>query len=390
MDNTTDYLRTLADVYREPEPVSCVYVDMSVDTADPPQVERARSHSAVDALRRAGAPDADIEAVVEALTEAEGVPSPVTVFSVVRGGEALLTEVIRSTPADAESVSFGRVPDLSPAVKHALTAFSYLVVETAREGGRVTLFQVGKAAPETSEYVEGRTDSLHKPKRGAGSRNEHTQDHVEEIWKQTQSEVATTIDHLVRRHRPRLLVVAGDIRARQLLADELSHEAKAILVVEPTDTEPEGASDERLTERIDAEIERIVRADEEAITDLINLHEGRGDNLAELTVGGVVHALASAQVDALLIDDARLADRELLALDDAPWVASTPEDALTARILGRVPARSALLRAALLTDARVYFTREAGLDDHPLTLPGEAAVAALLRWQTGPAVPAAS
>ncbi len=52
--------------------------------------------------------------------------------------------------------------------------------------------------------------------------------------------------------------------------------------------------------------------------------------------------------------------------------------------------RSALLRAALLTDARVYFTREAGLDEHPLTLPGGAAVAALLRWQTGPAVPNAS
>ena len=390
MDNTTDYLRTLADIYREPQPVSCVYVDMSVDTADPPKVERARSHSAVGGLRRAGAPDADIEAVIEALTEAEGVPSPVTVFSAVRRGEALLTEVIRSTPVDAESASFGRVPDLSPAVKHALTAFSYLVVETAREGGRVTLFQVGKATPETSEYVEGRTDSLHKPKRGAGFFNEHTQDHVEEIWKQTQSELATAIDHLVRRHRPRLLVVAGDIRARQLLAEELSHEAKAILVVEPTDTAPDGASDERLNERIDAEIERIVRSDEEAIADLIHLHDGRGDNLAELTLGGVVHALASAQVDALLIDDARLAERELLALDDAPWVASTPEDALTAGILAKVPARAALLRAALLTDARVYFTREAGLDEHPLTLPGESAVAALLRWPTGPSVPSAS
>jgi len=387
VNSTTDYLRTLADIYREPEPVACAYVDMSVDTADPPQIEGGRAHSVADALRRAGAPQADIDAVVEGLSEAEGVPSPVTVLCVARRGEALLTEVIRSTPVDAESATYDRVPDLSPAVKHALTAFSYLVVETARDGGRVTLFQVGKAAPEASEYVEGRTDTLHKPKRGGGWRNDHFQNHVEEIWKQTQSELATTIDQLVRRHRPRLLVVAGDIRARQLLAEELSSEAKAILIVEPTDTEPDGASDEKLTARIDAEIERIVRADEEAIADLIRLHEGRGDNLSERTVGGVVHALASAQVDALLIDDARLADRELLALDDAPWVASTPEDALTAGILAKVPARSALLRAALLTDARVYFTREAGLDEHPLTLPGDAAVAALLRWPTGPAVP---
>jgi hypothetical protein len=312
------------------------------------------------------------------------------VFGLVRDGEIRLSEVIRATPVDTQGVSYDQVPDLTPVVKHALTAFPYLVVETARDGGEISLYRVGSAAPDEEEHVQGDfTSDLHKPKRGGGWRNDHIQKHAEEDWKHNQAELAEAVDTLVQRYRPRLLVVAGDIRARQLLAEKLSHEARAILSIEPTDTEPADASDDRLNERIDAQVERIVRADEQAIADLIALHEGRGDNQAELTVGGVVNALAAAQVDTLLIDDSRLGDRELLALDDAPWIAATPEDALTASVVAAVPARVALLRAALLTDAHVYFTRPSGIDDEPLTLPAGAAVAALLRWPTGPAVPSA-
>ncbi|MCC2659502.1 MAG: hypothetical protein K0R37_276, partial [Arthrobacter sp.] len=50
------------------------------------------------------------------------------------------------------------------------------------------------------------------------------------------------------------------------------------------------------------------------------------------------------------------------------------------QILGQAPAASALIRAAVLTDADVELV--------PITaIPGRANAAALLRWNTGPAVP---
>lgn len=387
MDHSTTYLHALAEIYREPGPYSTVYLDLSRDTGNPHEVTEERRASVDDTLVKAGAPAADIAAIGEVLSDADGVADPVTVFGVVRDGEVVLSEVVRTTPVDLESISYGPLPDLTPAVKHALSAFPYLVVETSREGGEISLYRVGVSASAAQQSVSGDSDDIHKPKKGGGLWGDHIDRHVEEVWKRNQSELAAAVNAAVDRYRPRLVVVAGDIRARALLGDALSPAARAVLTTEPSDPVPFDASDARLAEWVDAEVERIVRDDEKSIADLIALHEGRGDNRAELTVGGIVHALESAQVDALLIDDAALGDRELLALDGAPWIATAPEDALTASIIAKVPARLALLRAALLTDARVYYTREAGLDDDPLTLPEGAAAAALLRWQTGPPVP---
>ncbi|WP_066038765.1 baeRF2 domain-containing protein [Herbiconiux solani] len=387
MSTASPLLRALADVYRQPGDYSTVYFDLSLDTGDPPQAAEERRRSIADMLGRAGAPQEDVDAVIDVLAGAEGMPSPVTAFALVRDGEVVVEDLITATPLDQESVTYGPLPDLVPLLKHAADSFHYLVVETARDGATITLRRVGRAEPDQKTRQQGRTDTLHASKSGGGWRQDYFQRHAEEIWRRTQSEVATTIDSLVQRYRPRLIVVTGDIRARQLLIDELSTEAQGVVRVQASDQEAEGADRSRLEAFIDEEIGAIIRADEEAVAELVREHEGRGDNRAELTVGGVVHALASAQVETLLIDESRLGDREVLALDGPPWVATAPEEALTAGILGSVPARLGLVRAALVTDARVFFARERGSDDEPVALPEGAAVAALLRWTTGPAVP---
>jgi hypothetical protein len=88
-------------------------------------------------------------------------------------------------------------------------------------------------------------------------------------------------------------------------------------------------------------------------------------------------------VDVLILNDAALTERTLLALDSEPWIATAEEESLAANVLGKVPAPAALLRAAALTDARVL------LVPGPV-LPEGVDVAALLRWPTGPAAPASS
>jgi predicted NBD/HSP70 family sugar kinase len=406
---TTD---TLADIFRTGGNWSEVYLDVSVDTGDPTQVSATRAESVVDTLRRAGAPESDLETIHDILRQDPGVPSPVCRYLLVQDGRAVLNQIITGLPVEAEYTTYGPVPNVIPLLKHKPEALSYVVVETSRDGGEVRLFQAGEAEAVSEDHVKGRKDrfSLHKAKSG-GWRQSHNQSHAEEVWKQAQSELATTIENIVQKYRPRFIVVAGDPRAQQLLAGQLSPESQAILVVEPTNTRADGASDDALVERINEELERALERETNEAVDTLATHLGRGDNTVELSAGAIVMALASAQVDTLILDTAKLDDNTLLALDAEPWIASAPEDTLNATVLEEVPAAVAMVRAALLTDATVLFidSREdpdfaadtdenssaagdADADaetdaDTAAVLPQDAGVAALLRWRTGPPVP---
>lgn len=407
---TTD---TLAGIFRTGGNWSEVYFDVSVDTGDPTQVTATRAESVSDTLRRAGAPDSDVEAVERIMREDLGVSGPACRFILVQDGAVAVNQVLVGVPVEEEVVSYGPVPNVVPLLRHKPEGLSYLVVETSREGGEVRLYRAGEADAVTEDEVRGKSDrfSLHKAKAG-GWRQSHNQSHAEEIWKQTQSDLATSIDDIVRKHRPRLLVVAGDVRATQLLAEQLSTESQAILSVEPTNTRADGASDDALVDHINEELERVLEEDTIDAVDKLAIHKGRGDNTVETSAGAIVMALASAQVDTLILDTARIGDNTLLALDAEPWIASAPEETLGAAVLGDVPASVAMVRAALLTDAKVLFIDPAHTADDDIAddadanadedvdtdrdedsdvdaaeLPEGIPVAALLRWRTGPPVP---
>jgi hypothetical protein len=385
MTATTTSNSTLSSIARDPGPWSQAYLDVSVDTADPPGVVEQRITSVGDALRRAGAPDADVAAVTAALDADAPAPSPLCHFVLARRGEVVVDEWMPGIASEPELVSFGPVPDLTPLLERQAADFSFVVVETERDGGEIRLYRVGAPGVDDEQHVQGRTDTLHAVKTG-GWRQSRLQSHAREIWRQTQSQLAGAVDEVVRRERPRLLVIAGDIRARHLLEDELSAESRAILVVEPTDTRAPGSDQSALTDRVEAEIQRILAADKAEVLDRVAMHEGRGDQLVTTRFGEVVRALASAQVDTLLLDADRLGDRTVLALDREPWIATAPEDALEAQTLATVPARVGLVRAAVLTDARVLHADSVSVPDgaDAVQLPGDAPAAAVLRWPLGP------
>jgi hypothetical protein len=388
-DRATQANHSLARIYREGGNFSEVYLDMSVDTSDPPGVQEERRKSVLDALAKAGAPQADLDAVSEALTTSETAQSPVSLYVLVKDGKIEFEELLRGIVVGTERVTYGPVPDVTPVLRTHALDFPYLVVETSRDGGEMRLHRGVSPTAESEERVQGRTDTLHKVKKGGDWRNDHFQNHAVEIWKQTQSQLAGAVDEAVRKHSPRFVVVAGDIRARQLLVDELAPASRAVVTTEPTNTRAPGSSSDALEDRIEAETARVLAEDKLALLDRLNLHDGRGDNLGDTSVGAIVQALASAQVDTLIVDSDRLRGRELLALDGEPWVAAAPEEALGAPVIATVPAELALVRAALLTDARVMFTDSytAPEEQDRVTLPKDAPVAAVLRWRTGPPVP---
>ena len=93
-----------------------------------------------------------------------------------------------------------------------------------------------------------------------------------------------------------------------------------------------------------------------------------------------MHALAQGQADYVFVDHRELLQHSLLALETEPWVATAPEDAVGVPVLEEIVAPAAILRAAVLTDARVRIVESDEIG-------AGVGVVASLRWPVGPERP---
>jgi hypothetical protein len=365
----------LADLFRRPGSVSTVYADVTQDTTNPRRTSTLRQRTLREALREDGAPEIDASTIVELVEEPPGVGGQVSRLMVVREGVVELNEVLSGEPLGELLASYGPVPSLVPLFIQRPRDLSYVVAEVGRDGGEIRLFRISRPDPVDQVAVEGDKEYITKVQGGFLSNSRFQRD-TEEIWKRNEGQVADAIDDVVRDSGAELLVVTGDVRARQLLIDQLSPASKEVLTVVPTNTRPGGATQEELEEDLHRNIAAILAQDE--YDALERLETGRDDGLSEIDFAAVIRALQQGQVDVLLLAPSRMQVPNLLALDREPWVANTSDEALDAGELGSVPAADAMIRAAILTDARVIVVS-------PGELPPETSAAALLRWSTIPA-----
>jgi hypothetical protein len=264
-------------------------------------------------------------------------------------------------------------------VKHRPGEFPYVVAEVSREHGEIRLYRAGAGGPAAVQEVEGETEHVHKF-HGGGWSELRFQHHTEDVWRRNADEVAGEIDRVASASGARLIVLAGDIRARGLVRDQLSDASRALVSEVDSHTHTAGADSANLEDQVNQRVAELWAAGQQDVMDRLAVQEGQGNPESAVGIGAVVHALQQAQAEVLILDDAALSERTLLALDAEPWVALGEEETLAAGILGKVPAPAALLRAAALTDAEVL------LVPGPV-LPDGADAAAVLRWSTGPQVP---
>ncbi|WP_022882168.1 baeRF2 domain-containing protein [Gryllotalpicola ginsengisoli] len=371
---------TLENLYRTPGPWTSVYLDASGAGPDPRGFAMSKRNSISHRLEQAGAPRADIDAVVEALVDPTGVPAPVARLLLVKDGEVRLDEALPGPVQVAEFAEHGQIPDLVPVLRHHPVDFEYLVVQVGHDAGDITLCTTADARPAGQEHVQGRADTLQKV-RGNGWSDANYDRHVVDVWTHNEGEVAQRVDALVVEHNPRFVLAAGEEVGLAIFTDRLSEASRKVLRTVVVDARPSDASDQRLREAID----RAVAGELEALRAqaLDGLRERTAGEAAReaLGVGEVVHALQQGQVDTLLLLDANgaadrapeLDERTVLALDAEPWVATAPEEAASAQVLEKVPAPSGLVRAAVLTGATVLFAP-------PEELPPHVGAAASLRW----------
>ena len=377
----TSTLHSLADLYRKPGPWVTVYTDASTGTVDSLHADDVRPDNIAAALEEAHASKEDRKAVAEALRRsAKGLPDPVARLIVVANGTVEFDEFLPGPLALPEFTGVNEVPNLCPLLWHRPDDFAYVVAEVGRDGGEVHLRRASGRQDDDMMHIEGETENLKKVPSGGWSQGRY-QHRTENIWKANAADIAGEIDRVVRTSRARLLVVAGDIRARNLVAEELSEQSKEILTIIESHSRTEGADKEAYAQEIDRRVAECIARRQTQLLERLNNQKARPNPESTEGIGSVVHALQQAQVDTLLLETAGLNGHRLLALGAEPWTAEVDGETAGAPVLAEVPAPSSLLRAAVLTDAEVALFPSGALDGGP--------VAALLRWPVGPTVPTA-
>jgi hypothetical protein len=357
-------LGTLQDVYTHTGPFVTVHMDVSRNTEDARQQIDARWTSARHELERAGVDPKLVEQIGERLHEADDIPGEVRRTIVAADGEILFDDVLAGSTPWPELVTVGELPDLSGWLHQADGQLPFLLVVADREGADLDFYRALARSGSDHSEVEGTELHIHKYQ-GGGWAHRRFQQRSENAWESNAREVSDEIRSLVKRHRPRVVVLAGDERARTLIADELA--------TLQTDVEQvsgggraDGSSDKALWTDVRRVLAHIEATDEQQLTARLEEKWGQGSG-AVLGVDDVLRAFVEGKVETVIVDLQKARD---LDVDPTRFPGlGLPGAAAEQKHLR---ADQVLVAAAALTDAAVA------------VLPAEqtkgGGVAAMLRW----------
>jgi hypothetical protein len=258
------------------------------------------------------------------------------------------------------------LPRLGPFIEWAQSAVPHLVVLADRAGADIVAFTrradgigSGGAAVVSVGQDNGEDPLLRKSNPGGWSQRRY-QNRAENQWEQNAKEVADNVAALADDIGARLIVVAGDVRALQLLREHLP-EPTAELLREVDGSRAPGSGLDEIADDVVKLAATVVAEDTVEILRQFKQERGQGDLAVEGTKS-TIEALAAARVDTLLIHDDPDDDRTAW-FGPEPGMVGQDEETLTG--LGATEPQKARLvdvaiRAAFTTGAAVRIVPSAG------------------------------
>jgi Bacterial archaeo-eukaryotic release factor family 2 len=373
------FLRSLLE---NPGPFVSVYLDTSdYDRGVDTRARQVRWRDQRAELAKENDDTATLDALGEALTPSEtyGVPG-IAAF----GTHGTVPLVVRLPAAPRqEQARWSPLPDLLPLLVQAPPRPPHLLVSANREGGQVLVIGGGDSGDE--QQVQGTGWPVHKVKSGGWSQDRY-QRSAEEAWETNAKELAAAVVQAAAGQKVEAVIVAGDVRARELLVEKLPDDLQRAAVL--VDRELPVDSEE-LTQAA----EEVLRGleDDAARSHLETFHNQAGTGRAIEGLAETVAALRDGQVAELFIggrytDGDRKAP-ELAWASDPAWIgpgladiALSEQDLRDRNVtdLAKDQVGAALIRAAVGTDAALFVVPPGG------TAAGETAlqedIGALLRY----------
>ncbi len=363
----------LEPVFTASGPYATVCADVTHTTENADTEVELRVRALGEQLTDQGAPEVVVEAVRSRLLEANEGGEIGTLrgraLVVAADGSVVLDQPLVDAPR-REVAEYSPTPDLMPILRQLPGRVSHIVVVTDRVGADISVATlVGR--PEIEDEVEGDSFQIRKFQ-GGGWAHHRYQHNAENKWIHNADNVAGRIASLVRRLHPRFVLLAGDVRARQILTDRASDPWSDLIVSMDEGGRAAGADREPVDQRA-AELVAEHEAREEADA-VEKIESAAAHGLAVTGTASVVEALRKGQVETLVLADQP--DDEKLLVGSSPLLLGTGQgdmDALGVQEVHSVPADRALLAAAVASSAGVVVVPRAAM-------PGDIPVAAILRY----------
>lgn len=270
-----------------------------------------------------------------------------------------------------ETVDVDDLPDLAGWLRIADQEIPFVLVQVDRTGGDIDFYRALARPRSEHESVEGASYYIRKVPEGDWAQKQF-QRGAEERWKHNAREVADHVRRLAGEHRPRAIMLAGDVRAVTDLVDALAGSDVPVVKLE-SGGRAAGTSEEALWAEVSLVLADLEAHAQKEIADQLAEAAGR-DRGAAIGTDAVLDALVRQQVDRLVLDLDEAADETVRPSRHEGLV--LPEPALAAEGL---PADRVVVAAAALSGSRLSL-----LPAQLIPALGGAGhaegVAALLRW----------
>ncbi|RBY95507.1 hypothetical protein DQ237_13280 [Blastococcus sp. TF02-8] len=366
-------LSFLEPVFAAAGPYATVLADVTHTTENADTELELRVRGIVQRLTDQGVPDAVLEAVRGRLLEGNDGGTAGTLrgraLVVAADGSVVLDQPLLDAPL-REVAEWGAKPDLLPVLRQLPGRVPRIVVLIDRVGADITFVNLPEQADEEKQ-VEGDSFQIRKFQ-GGGWAHHRYQHNAENKWIHNAEDVAATISSTVRRHSPRFVLVAGDVRARQILTDRASDLWADLIVSMDEGGRAAGADREPVDAR---EAELVAEHEAREVTDTVEKVEGAAvHGLAVTGVDRVVEALRKGQVETLVLTDEQDEGATLLVGDGPLELGLDQQDMDALGVHGEaVPADRALIAAAAASSAALVVVPRPAM-------PGDIPVAAVLRY----------
>lgn len=301
-----DELNRLADAqsvlarYRLPGPHATVVLPIAVPGRRGNNMEKRWSATRAD-LRHLGADDAVLDRLESTVTRLP--PCGYEALVTANADDAAYCWLIQ--PLDSPLMRVGDLPSLLPALVEVGRRPRVVAAAVDRVGADLAI--VDHAHIEAAGSVDGETDGIHKSA-GDGWDQARNQRHSEVVWERNAAAVAKELSRLVDAHSAPVIVLSGDRRAVDLVAERLSNPHLDVRAAQAGGRHEPDTMLRLLAASIAA---ADAAQDAERRADLERLNEELGQQ--DLAIDGEVHtlqAIADHRVSKLFVDIGRWADRD--------------------------------------------------------------------------------
>lgn len=272
-------------------------------------------------------------------------------------------------PPKRDLARWSALPVYGPLIEWHQQAVPHLVVLVDRRGADLLAFQ--RVGPDFVREIEGDDDPLTKSKPGGWSQRRY-QRRAENTWEHNAKEVATAVTELVAEIDARLVVVAGDVRAVQLLQDDLDRDVHALVRVVDGGRVADGSTDD-IAEEATRLVATVAASETRVLLEKFREERGQQDRAADGPVE-TISALNEARVAVLLVPgDADLYETAWFGAEAIPVALSAETMAeMGVERPEHAPLLDVLVHAALGSGAGVRII--------PRAAAPERGIGAILRW----------